>query len=144
MFFILRFKEHNNWNYFEDHFPRDVHFVTVFSLLKYISSLLLMPFNTRWHVGTKTFWKAKVDELKDAHHLPFIKIFSSFVYKLKFIQGVREWSSKNFRVSLWGKMWSKTLVPFFPNMNVFLKNKYLKWCPTVWELLHHFIVVIIK
>jgi hypothetical protein len=33
---------------------------------------------------------------------------------------------------------------FFPNMNGFLKNKNLKRCPTVWELLHHFIVVIIK
>jgi hypothetical protein len=32
----------------------------------------------------------------------------------------------------------------FPNMNGFLKDKNLKWCPTVWELLHHFIVVIIK
>jgi hypothetical protein len=31
-----------------------------------------------------------------------------------------------------------------PNMNGFLKNKNLKRCPTVWELLHHFIVVIIK
>jgi hypothetical protein len=38
-------------------------------------------------------------------------------------------------------MWSKTLVQFFPNMNGFLKNKNLKRCPTVWELLHHFIVV---
>jgi hypothetical protein len=48
------------------------------------------------------------------------------------------------RVSLWGKMWSKTLIPFFPNMNGFLKDKNIKWCLTVWELLHHFIVVIIK
>jgi hypothetical protein len=32
----------------------------------------------------------------------------------------------------------------FPNMNGFLKNKNFKWCLTVWELLHHFIVVIIK
>jgi hypothetical protein len=50
---------------------------------------------------------------------------------------------KNARVSLWGKMWSKTLIPFFPNMNGFLNNKHLKWCPTVWELLHHFIIVVI-
>jgi hypothetical protein len=60
------------------------------------------------------------------------------------IQGVREWSPENFTVSLREKMWSKTLVQFFPNMNGFLKNKNLKRCPTVWELLHHFIVVIIK
>jgi hypothetical protein len=26
----------------------------------------------------------------------------------------------------------------------FLKNKNFKWCPTVWEFLHHFIVAIIK
>jgi hypothetical protein len=39
------------------------------------------------------------------------------------------------------EMWSKTLVQFFPNMNGFLKDKNLKRCPTVWELLHHFIVV---
>jgi hypothetical protein len=51
-----------------------------------------------------------------------------------YLQGVREWSPKNFRVNLCGKMWSKTLIPFFPNMNSFFKNKNLKWCPTVWEL----------
>jgi hypothetical protein len=28
------------------------------------------------------------------------------------IQGVREWSPENFRVSLSGKMWSKTFIPF--------------------------------
>jgi hypothetical protein len=37
----------------------------------------------------------------------------------------------------------KNLNTIFPNVNGFLKNKNVKWCSTVWELLHHFIVVII-
>jgi hypothetical protein len=37
------------------------------------------------------------------------------------IQSVREWFPKNFRVSLSGKMWSKTFTPFLDKLNRFLK-----------------------
>jgi hypothetical protein len=51
------------------------------------------------------------------------------------IQGVREWSPKNFRVSLSGKIWPKTFIAFLDKLNRFLKIKLfpallglLKYC----------------
>jgi hypothetical protein len=50
------------------------------------------------------------------------------------IQGVREWSPKNFRVSLSGKMWSKTFIPLLDKLNRFLK---IKLFPVVLGLLKY-------
>jgi hypothetical protein len=50
------------------------------------------------------------------------------------IQGVREWSPENFRVSLSGKMWSKTFIPFLDKLNRFLKMKLF---PAVLGLLKY-------
>jgi hypothetical protein len=50
------------------------------------------------------------------------------------IQGVREWSPKNFRVSLLEKMWSKTFIPFLDRLNRFLK---IKLFPAVLGLLKY-------
>jgi hypothetical protein len=47
------------------------------------------------------------------------------------IQSVREWSPKNFRVSLSGKIWSKTFIPFLDKINRFLK---IKLFPAVFGL----------
>jgi hypothetical protein len=52
-----------------------------------------------------------------------------------FIQGVREWSPKNFRVSLSGKMWPKTFISFLDKLNRFLK---IKLFPTVLGLLKYY------
>jgi hypothetical protein len=58
---------------------------------------------------------------------------NEFTYLL--IQGVREWSPKNFRVSLLEKMWPKTFITFLHKLNRFLKIKLfpgvlglLKYC----------------
>jgi hypothetical protein len=51
-----------------------------------------------------------------------------------YIQGVREWSPENFRVSLSGKMWSKTFIPFLDKLNPFLKMKLF---PAVLGLLKY-------
>jgi hypothetical protein len=50
------------------------------------------------------------------------------------IQGVREWSPKNFRVSLSGKMWAKTFIRFLDKLNRFLK---IKLFPAVLGLLKY-------
>jgi hypothetical protein len=54
------------------------------------------------------------------------------------IQGVREWSPKNFRVSLSGKMWSKTFIPLLDKLNRFLK---IKLFPVVLGLLKYCLYV---
>jgi hypothetical protein len=50
------------------------------------------------------------------------------------IQDVREWSPKNCRVSLSGKMWSKTFIPLLDKLNRFLK---IKLFPVVLRLLEY-------
>jgi hypothetical protein len=50
------------------------------------------------------------------------------------IQDVREWSPKNFRVSLSRKMWSKTFILLLDKLNHFLK---IKLFPVVLGLLKH-------
>jgi hypothetical protein len=50
------------------------------------------------------------------------------------IQGVKEWSPKNFRESLSGKMWSKTFISFLDKLNRFLK---IKLFPAVLGLLKY-------
>jgi hypothetical protein len=50
------------------------------------------------------------------------------------IQGVREWSPKNFRVSLSGKTWAKTFIRFLDKLNRFLK---IKLFPAVLGLLKY-------
>jgi hypothetical protein len=67
------------------------------------------------------------------------QLFSLFRFnkkkkKLRTIQGVREWSPKNFRVSLSGKMWSKTFIPLLDKLNRFLK---IKLFPVVLGLLKY-------
>jgi hypothetical protein len=52
--------------------------------------------------------------------------------------------SQEYQGEFLGENMVENLNTIFPNMNGFLKDKNLKWCHTVWELLHHFIVVIIK
>jgi hypothetical protein len=61
------------------------------------------------------------------------------------IQGVREWFPKNFRVSLSGKMWSKTFIRFLDKLKRFLKIKLfpavlgvLKYCFVHEKNLIHF------
>jgi hypothetical protein len=116
-----------------------------------IPHLAALPYNNllphqQQASGTSTR-RIRHRQLRNDHYKLFSKKDDHIQVTIKgcvfFIQGVRKWSPKNFRVSLWGKMWSKTLIQFFPNINGFLKNKNFKWCPTVWELLHHFIVVTI-
>jgi hypothetical protein len=48
------------------------------------------------------------------------------------IQGVREWSPENFRVSLSGKMWSKTFIPF---LEPFSENEIVPCCFGTAEIL---------
>jgi hypothetical protein len=53
---------------------------------------------------------------------------------IHYIQGVREWSPKNFRVSVSGKMWSNTFIPFLDKLHRFLK---IKLFPAVLGLLKY-------
>jgi hypothetical protein len=58
-------------------------------------------------------------------HVFFISFFVLIFY-FNFIRGVREWSPKNFRVSLSRKMWSKTFIPLLDKLNRFLKIKLFR------------------
>jgi hypothetical protein len=83
---------------------------------------------------------------KTSPKLPYLSLDFNYLYtKLNNnIYRVLGMVSQEFQGEFVGENVVENLNTIFPNMNGFLKNKNFKWCPTVWELLHHFIVMIIK
>jgi hypothetical protein len=63
--------------------------------------------------------------------------FTSKIYLIFIIQGFREWSPKNFRMNLSGKIWSNTFIQFLDKLNRFLKIKLFLAVLGLLKYCHH-------